>query len=223
MYTRTGQYKKFQKAEVVLKDKLIISKVQNKSVLDVGCIGQDRDFTNEKWLHNILRKHSSSVVGVDIIQERIDELRSKGFNIVHYNELEKLNQKFDVILMGDVIEHVDNPVGFIANYSAYLNDKGIMVITTPNAKRAFDFVNILISGKYWHNEEHTFWLCPKTMIEVAERAKMDISEFYWLAPYRFGEGKTSFKVWVIRLISNILMKLRKNFNENFMVVLKKKA
>jgi 2-polyprenyl-3-methyl-5-hydroxy-6-metoxy-1,4-benzoquinol methylase len=162
------------------------------------------------------------VVGVDIVTEKIAELQSKGFNIVHYNDLGKLQQKFDVIVMGDVIEHVDNPVGFIADYSNFLNADGIMLITTPNAKRAFDFVNILISGKYWHNEEHTFWLCPKTMIEVTERAKMDITEFYWLAPYRFSEGKTSFKVRIVRFISNILMKMRKNFNENFLIILKKK-
>lgn len=219
MITREEYYKKFRKAKVFNKDEIIISKIKGKTVLDVGCIGQDRDHLSEYWLHNIIKKHALQVTGVDIVEQKIYELRKAGYNILHINDLEKVKDSYDVIIMADVIEHINDPVGFIRYYVRFLKENGIIIISTPNAKRAFDFINILLSNKYWHNEEHTFWLCPKTMLEVAERAGVYIDQFYWLKYYKHGEIFT-FKVWLIRKISNILMKFQKNFNENFMVILK---
>jgi len=42
------------------------------------------------------------------------------------------NDKFDVILMGYVLEHVDDPEGILNKYKAYLAEKGSMIVVVPN-------------------------------------------------------------------------------------------
>lgn len=43
-------------------------------------------------------------------------------------------EKFDVIVLGFILEHVDNPINIIKKMSKYLNDNGQMFITVPNAE-----------------------------------------------------------------------------------------
>lgn len=41
---------------------------------------------------------------------------------------------YDVIILGFVLEHVDNPVGILRQYKEYLSEKGRMFIAVPNAE-----------------------------------------------------------------------------------------
>jgi 2-polyprenyl-3-methyl-5-hydroxy-6-metoxy-1,4-benzoquinol methylase len=44
--------------------------------------------------------------------------------------LQELN--YDAIIISEVIEHVDNPVSFLEDLKQVLQDRGILIITTPN-------------------------------------------------------------------------------------------
>ncbi len=134
--------------------------------------------------------------------------------------MESLGKKFDIIVMADIIEHVNNPVDLLKFYSQFLTPDGKMLITTPNAKRIQDSINIFLGGDYWINEEHTMWLCPKTMMEIIERAELKPLDFFWLKDYAKNTPIIS-KAGIINALSAILTKLRRSYQPNFMFVLGK--
>ena len=56
----------------------LLAACTGKSVLDVGCIGQDRDFSSPDWLHNKIRKVAARIDGVDILVDAVAQLRKSG-------------------------------------------------------------------------------------------------------------------------------------------------
>lgn len=56
-------------------------------------------------------------------------------NIIHtYFEEFSTDQKFDNIIMGFILEHVDNPKEIIKKYSNYLSSNGKLFVTVPNCE-----------------------------------------------------------------------------------------
>ena len=136
-------FRKVKRAPIRRKDAVILQYCTNRLILDVGCVGQDRSYESKDWLHQKIKKTAGRIVGVDVDQAGLEQLKKKGYEVVDTSGLEDLNLKFDVVLMADVIEHVDNPVDLIKSYSRYLNNEGLMLITTPNATRLRTFFEIL--------------------------------------------------------------------------------
>ena len=207
-------------AKRIDKDDFILKLCAEKSVLDVGCIGQDRDFSSPHWLHNKIRKVSSRVDGVDILKEAVAKLKREGYSMYTVDELQKANLTYDVVLLSEVIEHVDDPVAFMKFYSKFMSDKGVMFVSTPNSNRANNFINILFNNSYSVNPEHVFWFCPKTFAEAASRVPLKMDQFYWANHYFNAESVTGvYQNFKLRLI-NILISLRKNFSPNMIFLLK---
>jgi len=207
--------KKFNKYEIIL------NHCRNKNVLDIGCAGQDLNYEDPLWLHGQIAKVAKNITGIDIDTDSVNKLKSLGYRVLLPREIDTLEKEFDVIIMADVIEHVENPVGFLSNYAPYLASDGIIIITTPNAKRANDYINILWGNNFWLNEEHTMWLCPYTMSEIVRRANLKITGFYWLQNYKTTCQTFHLKASLINACSNFLSFIRPMFNANFMVIIKK--
>ena len=73
------------------------------------------------WLAEICRKR-----GINVIQETIENIEFSDDN------------KFDVVVNFEVIEHLFSPKNFISNCHRLLNKNGIIIITCPNGQ-GFDF------------------------------------------------------------------------------------
>jgi len=195
---------------------------KDKVVLDVGRLGQDIDYKNPNWIHNQVKKVSKSVVGVDINESEIEKIKKLGYDICHFTQLDK-SKTFDVVLMLDVIGHVDNPVEFLNYYKSFLKLKGKLIITTPNANRVINSIFILLNNDYPINYEHTFWFCPKTFLELVRRVNgLKPVAFYWIKNYdHYHKNKASLKRKIVFNIIRILGHLRSNLFPNFMFVLEK--
>lgn len=78
----------------------------------------------------------SRVVCVDGSSRVLAELKKKcpGYTYVHslFEEL-TLEEKFDVILMFHILEHIDSPVELLKRSKAWLKQGGIIIICVPNA------------------------------------------------------------------------------------------
>ena len=97
----------------------------NKKVLDIGC-----------WdgkISNLIKKNGNEVVGVD--------LSTKALKLAHQNlevvcaDVERLafkDETFDVVVGGEIIEHVFDTSGFLKEIRRVLKKKGVLVLTTPN-------------------------------------------------------------------------------------------
>jgi len=194
---------------------LILDSCRGRSVLDVGCVGQARSHDSEHWLHGQLRKVASNLIGVDINRAGREELRIRGYDVLLPQELE--GRTFERIVMGDVIEHVNNPVAFLEFYAKHLTDDGRIVLTTPNAFSALELFSIATRNRIWVNAEHVCFFDPLTLAEVVERAGLEIVEFSWLKTAR--RGKLPLKGRVILAVGALAQRARPYLSEDFFVEL----
>lgn len=210
-------YKKIEKSKTIDKFNFIIEFCKDKNVLDVGCIGQDKSYTSEEWLHGRIKKSAKELIGADIMKEEVVKLNELNFSIYLPEELLTLNKKFDVIVMGDVIEHVNDPGQFLSFYSQFLTENGRMIICTPNSFGVRYFIQVLIYGRPGTNEEHTLAFDPLVILELFKRIRLEPTDFHWLKEYHRG---SNWKQKFILICSRFLILFRAYFNSNFMFIVK---
>ena len=114
----------------------IEQRATGKRILNVGAGGGVQLYlpsNKDVWLHERLRRCADELIGVDIDEDSIEYAAAQGYTILNENcETMALNKQFDLIVMSDVIEHVNAPVTAIDNLLAHLADDGLLIITTPN-------------------------------------------------------------------------------------------
>jgi 2-polyprenyl-3-methyl-5-hydroxy-6-metoxy-1,4-benzoquinol methylase len=114
----------------------IMRQAKGKSVLNVGAAGGVQGYlpsNREVWLHHQLGCVANDLVGIDIDEQGIAYAAQFGVEIANNNcETMDLNRKFDVIVLSDVIEHLNAPVTATNNLMRHLSDDGCLLITTPN-------------------------------------------------------------------------------------------
>jgi 2-polyprenyl-3-methyl-5-hydroxy-6-metoxy-1,4-benzoquinol methylase len=169
-------------------DIYITNKVKNKSVLDIGVCEHTMDrIESNKWKHNILKKAASKIVGIDIVKPLVSFLVNKGFDVrlCDATSNKDLNERFDVIHIGDVIEHVESPVSLIKFAKRHLKKNGVIILRTPNPY-CFNYVHsVKKNGTDISNLEHMFYICPIHMMEIARRSGTILHSYKTLYPNYF--------------------------------------
>jgi len=94
----------------------------------------------------------------------------------------QLNRKFEVVVAGDVLEHVSNQGLFLDNIAHHLEPDGELILTTPNAK----WLTVLFKP----NATHTLWHDMYTLQTLLNRHKFHIDEWF----YYYG-NKKSYPWW----------------------------
>ena len=111
-------------------DSSLLKPLSGKRTLDVGC--------GAGLLCEPLARLGGRVTGLDAAAENIAVAKAhagpQGLDIDYRNEaIEDFGGKnFDLVTSLEVIEHVDDPQGFIAGLANSLADDGLMIISTPN-------------------------------------------------------------------------------------------
>ncbi len=105
--------------------------IKNLKILDVGCGGG--------IICEPLARLGANVTGIDfapnnIIAAKIHSKKNKlKINYINKDiEKSKLDEKFDIILMFEVLEHLDNWKKTIKNIKKNLNKNGLIIISTIN-------------------------------------------------------------------------------------------
>ncbi|MFH1868841.1 MAG: class I SAM-dependent methyltransferase [Candidatus Omnitrophota bacterium] len=145
----------------MIREKIIMEYVKDKDVLDIGSIGQNKEYS----LWSDIKQHAKSLTGIDIISSE-EEAVVKG-NIEDYN----FNRKFDVVIAGDVIEHVDNQGLLLDNIKKHLKEDGVVIITTPNAR----WLSVLKRS----NPTHMLWHDRFTLKAIVEKHSFKIVRFFY--------------------------------------------
>ena len=161
--------------------------VRGKDVLDVGCVDHIATFeATDSWLHKHIVRSANRAVGLDLLESEAAKLREKGYDIRCGDACSvSLDQTFDVVVAGEIIEHVDNPAAFVSNMARHLNDNGRLVITTPYAFFAWHFLeSIFSSGERRWNPEHVSWYCPFTLENLLRRSNLQIESCYYFTRSR---------------------------------------
>ncbi len=108
-------------------DKLAqLSKQTKLDILDVAC--------NEGYLSHKYAKYGN-VLGVEMNKLAATECRKKGIDCLTLDIMQmpqKYNGKFNVVIAGDIIEHIFNTDIFLQKLNQLLKNQGNLLITTPN-------------------------------------------------------------------------------------------
>ena len=80
--------------------------------------------------------------GIDVIERHVEDAKSKyGLNVETVDFLEfESDRKWDVIIMGDVLEHVSDPDQALSKAESLLTDDGALWISTPTFESAFSCI-----------------------------------------------------------------------------------
>ena len=126
-------------------------------------------------LGNIIKPHVKDYTGLELSKHAAEYSR-KNYNLKVTNEpLDKFIEKnilFDVIIMSDVIEHLDNPFNILNLIEKKLESKGIFIFTTMNMDALLPRV---MRGKYhWIMPQHKFYFSNSTLKHFLKRSNMNI-------------------------------------------------
>lgn len=146
-------------------------------ILDLGCVQHSVEkASNDDWVHGELYDIGDEVVGLDFQKEEIEKLQDRGYNVVH-GDAENLDfdEQFDVVVAGELIEHLSNVGDFLDGVREHLPPDGELIMTTPNPWAFHRFKQALFGGVYC-NEEHTCWFDERTLRQVLDRHGFDVSE-----------------------------------------------
>lgn len=171
--------------------------VVGKKVLDLGCVdarpdGQKKFQTT--GLHYFLSKKAARTVGIDMDDEGVKMLNKEGYEVISGNvETILLNEKFDCIVAGEIIEHLSNPGLFLENMKNHMNHDSVIIITAPSAFSIVNFFRILRNNTIKVHKQHTCWFDPITISQLLTRHSFVIREMYFANKSKWYESRNLFK------------------------------
>ncbi len=187
-----------------------------KKVLHLGCTNypytQDA-IDKGMLLHFELEKIAADLWGMDFDQEGIDVLLANGSKQILRGDLEKLNdldldEKFDVIIAGEMIEHLNNPGLFLDGIKRFMTDDSRLVITTINAYCAMRFIYYGLRGKRGKQEpvhpDHVAYYSYSTLSLLLNRFDLHIDRFVY---YDIGKEHRPHVRWFLNVINDVCVRI----------------
>lgn len=134
--------------------------VKGKTVLHGGCADAgmlEESKAAQHFLHDILGKTAGKLVGVDVDKEGIEKMQRLGYKDVYFADLETWDYpgKFDVIVLGEIIEHIDNCGDFLNSVRKFCGPDTHVIFTTPN-NYYFLFWLYTLAGWESINPDHNY-------------------------------------------------------------------
>lgn len=164
----------------------ICRRTTGKSVLDIGVVSHSASyFEDEGWRHARIRKVASKCVGVDILEPLVQELNDRGFDVraVDATSDADLGERFEIVFIGDTVEHVDNPVALLRFAGRHLAAQGRVLVTTPNPFSRKFFRRFRRFGTPIVNLDHCAWFTPTTALELGRRAGLTFIGYHLAKKY----------------------------------------
>ncbi|MDZ7265078.1 MAG: class I SAM-dependent methyltransferase [candidate division KSB1 bacterium] len=178
--------------KVVFRQPFIEEYVTGKVVLDLGSIEHDlyrENIERGKWLFDKIHRRAKKAIGIDILPEAIEELKKAGYDL-RYGDVEHLDQlkfeeKFDLIIAGELIEHLSNPGLFLNGIARHMGENTELLISTPNAFGFIRFIDAAIRRERTR-PDHVAWHSARTLSQLIEANGLKVKEIIF---YSFLSGK----------------------------------
>ncbi len=170
------------------------ARIKGKRIIHVGCCDHlpiiEKKRGQGYWLHEQLVANASHCIGIDTdaagVKFLLEELKQKDIycaDILEDNIPRIDETPWDYLLLGEVLEHIDNPVAFLEKlrqkYSGHIQE---LIITVPNAFKYKNFRNAL-KHRERINSDHRYWFTPYTLAKVISRAGCRPAGFTFLTSY----------------------------------------
>ncbi len=198
--------KKIRSSVCCIKDNYIIQQCSNKKVLHVGCTDYpffEESLKNQSLLHTKLVTIAQDVIGIDIAIEDVLKMQQLGYDVrvidAHDMSSHNFPEKFDVIVLGDVIEHLTNPGMVLTEAKKLLAPDGKIIISVPNAFGIVRFLKSFFGYEQVH-QDHVAYYSSGTLETFAQNLELEILDMAW---YRFEVRDRRFIVYFAALIERL--------------------
>jgi len=207
------------KTGLVMRDRQLLETLKGKKVLHIGFgdwpFTKDR-FEKKELLHQKLHEVCDFLIGFDLDNASISFFKKKGYGEVYLQDIYKLSQRkefiikkrIEYILLGDVLEHLQNPGNALQEIHKAMNSKMKLIVTVPNFRNYFNLFYGLFNKELNHPEDHFFWPSYITMENLFKKNNFKIIDFKYS---NYGDSfPSSFKG---KLFYWIFMKPFKTFSQ----------
>ncbi|WP_084100820.1 class I SAM-dependent methyltransferase [Knoellia flava] len=163
------------------RSEFVVARCAGRRVLDIGCVAHDVErMKSPQWLHSRVAVAASSCVGVDVLPEGVAQMRKAGYDVIAHDLTRGPGplanaDPFDVIVAGELIEHVPSLDMLFTAACDLLAPDGELIITTPNPW-APHRVAAGQRGDCWENVDHILFAFPSGIAELAERHGLVLRE-----------------------------------------------
>lgn len=139
---------------------------------------EDKIRTNS-LLHLQLKGVVEGIYGIDVSRDAVEIYRKLtgdyGNSVKDIRELTADDVRdYDIILLGEVIEHIEDPMKVLRKLREFGK---VIIITVPNARRFLGFLHA-VQGKLFESEDHIFAYSYTTFSNLLRRAGLQIKEVY---------------------------------------------
>lgn len=201
-------------------DYLVLNKLLKKdgikkTLLDYGC--------GDGSLLNYFSQRGYTCSGIEYKQELVEKLRKKFENITFYtvDEFEQTNNnlEYGIIYIGDVLEHIGNPVELIKRFHSNLKENGLILIQGPlenNFSLALGYrkcISLLkLKKTASHIPYHLSFSNAKNQVELFKKCGFKtlyykIYETPWPYPDKLSINPILFIKWMVARISIFISKI----------------
>lgn len=169
----------------------IIQYCKNKTVLHLWCIWNSYRSTSkyEPWLHKEICDVAKECVWLDSDKERIPFAEKRTWSKIFFWDVQHFNlsRKFDIIVWGEIIEHLDDFKSFFDSIKKHMNNNSLLILTTPNAFNFSNLIRVIFTGKPIFDPDHVLYFDLFTLWQMLKRHDFKIISHYYnteVAPQR---------------------------------------
>lgn len=188
---------------------------RGRSILHLGCTNSpylEQSSGDDRFIHFALRAVARELWGIDRDVEGLTALAAQGCDNLVCADLEHLeraplDRTFDIVVAGEVIEHLSNPGLFLMGVKRFLREDSTLIITTVNAYCGMRFVTYALRGRGGIREpvhpDHIAYLSYSTLTGLVRRAGLEPGRF---AFYDLGLEHRAFVRPPLRFINDVLVR-----------------
>ena len=152
-----------------------------KKILEIGA------GTGETLLQAKALGLADEVVGVELVPLDKSNQCHPAMDRFLIGDVEKMalpfeENYFDVILCGDVLEHLMDPWTTVGRLAAYLKPDGYFIASIPNVREIKTVLKIVLKGNFKYNDAgildrtHLRFFCKQDMLELFEQNGLSVLE-----------------------------------------------
>lgn len=131
---------------------------KNKKILEIGC--------GNAYTLIYLSSKGHSCVGVEPGFDQWDAIKNKDIKIHQcvFGDV-KFNEKFDIVLLEHLLEHIPNPIDFLFQINSIMTENGLLFIEVPNSRNYYHIKGIPT------DDEHFFYYSSKNLANLLNKCK----------------------------------------------------
>ena len=162
----------------------LVETARGKRTVHVGFVDEhllETRIATGTWLHARLAAAASSLVGLDVAAAGVAWARANGYEAYTVDAQSPDAVRalglapVDVVIAGEVIEHLDAPGPFLRALRELVGADGRLVVTTPNQANFLAWL-VPVTGREAMHPDHMVAFSPRTLRALGERNGWELEQ-----------------------------------------------